>query len=296
LLPGKTLLKFLAGIKAGMSSAVPSANRVTGHLRVECRADASGRTFLAKQSFRAPMHLSKPHWEGNYLTVNAVNSTAGLFAGDRVEIAVKVCPRARVILTSPSASRVFRARDSGGEARVEQSFLVDAGGRLDVFPEMLIPHAGSRYSQKTRIEVDPQGELFSTEMIAPGRSAAGEAFDYDHLRFETDLSYGGRLVVRESSCLASRLENIRAIRKSFPGAYFASFFVVWRGAGDKDFCRAVARLNSPRVLAGASSPAAGVQVVKLIAADSISLRAGVTAIRALAYSQLGWPESSLRKL
>jgi urease accessory protein len=242
------------------------------------------------------MHLSKPHWDGNYLTINAVNSTAGLFAGDRIEISARACRGARVVLTSPSASRVFRAKDSRDEARIDQSFFVEAGGRLDLFPEMLIPHAGSRYSQKTRIEVDPQGELLLTEMIAPGRFAAGEAFDYDRLRLETDLSWAGRLVVRESACLGPKLETVRAIRERFPGAYFATFFVAWGGAGEKDFCRAIAGLTSARVSAGASSPAAGIQVVKLIAADSVSLRGGVTAIRKLAYACLGWPPSSLRKL
>ncbi len=81
-------------------------------MRIECRADASGRTFLSRQSFRAPIHLSKPHWDGHHLIVNIVNPTAGLFAGDSIELAVHVCAGARVVLTSPSAARVFRAKDS----------------------------------------------------------------------------------------------------------------------------------------------------------------------------------------
>src|SRR4030095_1973741 len=97
-----------------------------GHLHIEGQADAQGRTFLARQSFRAPIHLSKPHWDGNYLIINVVNPTAGLFAGDHVEMNVRVCQGARAVLTSPSAARVFRARDSVGKTHVTQSLVVEA--------------------------------------------------------------------------------------------------------------------------------------------------------------------------
>ena len=48
-----------------------------------------------------------------------------------------------------------------------------------------------------RIEVHAGGELFFTEMLAPGRTASGETFAYEQLEFSTDLIVGSRLVVRE---------------------------------------------------------------------------------------------------
>jgi urease accessory protein len=269
---------------------------VRGHLRIECRVDAARRTFLARQAFRAPVHLSKPHWDGNHLIINVVNPTAGLFAGDHVEMNVRVCQGARTVLTSPSASRVFRARDSVAKAHVTQSLVVEAGGRLDVFPEILIPHAGARYAQTTQIDVEAAGELFFTEMIAPGRTASGESFDYDQLEFGIDLRSAGKLAVREFYRLTSHTESIQAVRRDFPSAYFASAFIVSQVPMDDSFQRAVSSLNTSRVLAGASRPTRDVCVIKLIAADSMSLRSAVAGIRALGYSYLGWPEAILRKL
>ena len=278
-------------------SSVSNANfGVQGHLRIECRVDAARRTFLAKQSFRAPMHLSKPHWDGNHLIINIVNPTAGLFAGDHVEMNVRVCPGARIVLTSPSAARVFRAKNSIGRARVTQSFVVESAGRLDVFPEILIPHAGARYVQTTRIDVQAGGELFFTEMIAPGRTASGEAFDYDQLEFGMDLISARELAVREWYRLASHTESMRAIRRNFPNAYYASAFIVSHRPADDSLLRAVGALSTSCILAGASYPAENVCAIKLIAADSMSLRAAVVGIRALGYSYLGWPEPLLRKL
>jgi urease accessory protein len=278
-------------------SSVPNPNcGVRGHLRIECRVDAARRTFLAKQAFRAPVHLSKPHWDGNHLIINVVNPTAGLFAGDHVEMNVRVCQGASTVLTSPSAARVFRARDSIGKAQVTQSLVVEGGGRLDVFPEILIPHAGARYVQTTRIDVEPGGGLFFTEMIAPGRTASGEAFDYDQLEFSIDLRSAGKLAVRECYRLTSHTESIQAVRREFPSAYFASAFIVSEGPADDSFQRAVSSLSTSRVLAGASHPAENVYAIKLVAADSMSLRAAVVGIRALGYSYLRWPEPVLRKL
>ena len=57
-----------------------------------------------------------------------------------------------------------------------------------------------------------------------------------------------------------------------------------------DFQKAINDLNTPCLLAGASWPTEDVFAIKLVAADSMSLPAAVTAIRALAYSYLGWPE------
>ncbi len=160
------------------------------------------------------------------MIINVVNPTAGLFAGDHVEMNVRVCQGARTVLTSPSAARVFRARDSIGKAQVTQSLVVECDARLDVFPEILIPHAGARYVQTTRIDVHAGGELFFTEMLAPGRTASGEAFDYDQLEFGMDLISAGELAVREWYRLASHTESVQAIRRDFPNAYCASAFIV----------------------------------------------------------------------
>ena len=265
-------------------------------MRIECRVDATGRTFLAKQSFRAPIHLSKPYWDGDHLIINLVNPTAGLFAGDHIEMNVRVCTGARVVLTAPSAVRVFPAREPGDRASVVQAFLVESGGRLDVFPEIFIPHAGARYVQATRIDVEPGGELFLLEMIAPGRTASGEAFAYDTLEFGMDLSRAGKLAVREYYRLTPRNETVQAIVRDFPTAYFASAFIVSERGTDESFQRAVGALSTSRVIAGATHPTENVYAIKLIAADSMALRHAVSAIRALGYSYLGWPEPLLRKL
>jgi len=80
---------------------------LTGHLHLVCAADERGRSYVREQSFCAPIHLSKPHEDEGVLVVNMVNPTAGLLAGDRIEVRVAVEGGARLLLTAPSASRAL---------------------------------------------------------------------------------------------------------------------------------------------------------------------------------------------
>ena len=54
-----------------------------GHLSLLAAVRNHGRTVLARQSFRAPFHLSKPYWDADSraLLVQVVNPTAGILAG-----------------------------------------------------------------------------------------------------------------------------------------------------------------------------------------------------------------------
>ena len=87
-----------------------------GHLFLRAEARADGRTAIGGQAFRAPFHVSKPYWDEDtrMLLVQVVNPTAGILSGDRLESAVEVAAGAAVLLTTPSASRVFKMRE--GEA------------------------------------------------------------------------------------------------------------------------------------------------------------------------------------
>ena len=275
---------------------LPSGSRAHGYLHIECQTDSNGRTFLAKQSFRAPVHLSKPHWEGSYLIINVVNPTAGLFAGDYVEMTVRVCAGARAVLTTPSATRIFRAKDSMQRAEIVQTIVVENGGRLDVCPDMLIAHGGARYSQVSRIEVLAGGELFFTEMLAPGRTASGEVFAYDQLEFSTDLIVGSQFAVRERFSLDASSEGLQSMRRRFPNAYYASSLVVSVSAKWESLQSGVEALNSAAVIAGVSRPTDNVYAIKLVATDSISLRKAISKVRTLVYSHWESPEPSLRKL
>ena len=272
---------------------------MTGHLHLTAAHDPrTGRTGLRAQSFRAPMHIGKGHWDDDVLTVHTVNATAGLFAGDAVDWRVRVEPGARLRLVSPSAARVFRHARPGGEtgggedARTEHAFHVGAAGAwLEVWPEGFIPHAGCRHRQTTRLEVAAGGAALLCEILAPGRVASGEAWAFERLRWALDISHAGRPVVRERWDLrpAERPESLAGWRLEDRGLFtgppfYASLFLIGAGppalaSWDEDEGGLGSAGSGCWIGASRLEGGAG-WMVKVLAADGAVLRRTLGTVRA----------------
>ena len=272
----------------------PAARGLSGHLHLTCAADAHGRSFIREQSFSAPIHLSKPHLDEGVLVVNVANPTAGLFAGDRIRVRVAVEGGARVLLTAPSASRAHRVVE--GEARVEQEFHVASGGWLESWPELFIPQGGARYRQRTVARVEEGGELLLIEMIAPGRTAAGETFAFSELDWETDLFLGDTKIARERYRLTPESPTLAAVRGQFAEAYYASCFLVSsRLRADAECWQRIHDLHSDVAWVGVSALVRGGWAIRVLAAGSIALRKCIAQIRREIYVALGRREPALRR-
>lgn len=262
-----------------------------GHLRLVAAGRGDKETYLREQSFAAPVHLSKPYEDAGCLVINVVNPTAGYLSGDVVTSDVSVEAGGRLVVTSPSAGRAHRTPE--GESRVEQHFRVGPGAWLEVFPELFIPQGGAAYSQLTTAEVEEGGEMLFVETLAPGRVASGEAFAFRRLDWDVTLRYAGRTVVREHYRLDPADESLEALRAVFPQAYFASCFLLTGRplviGGE------VETLSNDRALVGDCALVAGGLVVKILAADSVSLRGAVSGVREILYRMTGRDRPRLRR-
>jgi urease accessory protein len=264
---------------------------VTGHLDLVCAADDAGVSYLREQSFCAPMHISKPFHDEGALVMNVVNPTAGLFAGDEIRCEVRVERGARLVLTSPSANRAHQMRE--GEARMEQKFSIARGAWLEVFTAPLIPQAGSRFRQTTRIDVESGGSLLFFEVVYPGRVASGESLAFEWLRWSTDIFVGGNLVAREN--YTQTPASLAALQRQFAHPYYASCFVIGENIDEACWC-AIAEMHNDSTWVGCSAVSSDGWVIKVLAGDSPSLRAAVHKIRARIYAASGSREPLLRHL
>jgi urease accessory protein len=266
-----------------------------GHLRLVCDVDEKGRSYLREQSFSAPFHLSKSFQDNGVLVVNLVNPTAGLFRGDVARSEVEVKSAARVLLTSPSATRVHNTQE--GRTESVQKFSVSANGWLEILPELFIPQQGARHRQSTRIDVEPAGDLIFLEMLAPGRVASGEVFAFAELDWRTEIRSAGRLVVREKFLLSPGNKSLRALSRFSAHPYVATFFLITEKLPATSECWSeIDSLHSPDLWIGSSQLVAAGRVIKLLARDSNRLRQAVAVIREKIHRAAGWPLPQARKL
>jgi len=253
----------------------------SGHLRLQAAVRSGGKTVLASQSFRAPYHLSKPYWdtEAGTLLVQVVNPTAGILEGDSLESDIVVGRGAALLITTPSASRVFKMRT--GSASCRQQYQVAQDGWLEVLPEPLVPHRGCRYRQTSEVAVEAGGGLFLLDLLMPGRIAhGGEAWVWDRLCLETTVRLAGDLILRERfDTGGAELQALATLAGSGSQACFGNAVLIATGAAP--WLPAVAALHGEDVWLGVSSLRAGGWSIKFVAPDSIRLRQTVTRLRAI---------------
>lgn len=258
-----------------------SVAEFSGHLSLRAAGRENGRTALTAQTFRAPYHVSKPYWDADAKTllVQVVNPTAGILSGDRLESEIAVDSGAALLVTTPSASRVFQMKEGTAECR--QSFSVAANGWLEVMPEPLVPHRGSSYRQQTRIDVATGGELFFADLLMPGRVAHGEAWEWESLRLETEVRVGNELVLRERfDQTGDDLKALAVLAGSGAGACFGNaVLIAAEDARDGEWRSAVNALHGEGLWIGVSALRRGGWSLKFVAADGMRLRGALRAIR-----------------
>lgn len=274
----------------------PACTGLSGNLRLVCASHPERGTFLAEQSFSAPIHLSKSYWNGSVLLVNVINQTAGIFGGDAIKTRVVVEPGARVLLSSPSAARFHPSQ--GREARLEQTFLIRAGGSLDVFPEISIPQRDSRSFQKTTIQIEAGGELIYLETLAPGRVASGEAFAFAHYGWWTDVTVGNRLIHRERASIRLGDSSMAALRAVYPTSYYAGLLVISPAteSWSVDCPYEVAKISGDlAVKMAASKLSAHGWSIRVLAENSLALRESIRQVREMIYRRLERPFPNPRR-
>jgi urease accessory protein len=224
-----------------------------------------------------------------------VNPTAGFFRGDVTRSDVRVEAGARLLLTNPSATRVHNTQ--GGWSDTTQEFSVRAKGWLEVLPELFIPQQGARHRQRTRIEVELASELIYLEMLAPGRVASGEIFAFEELDWQTEISLGDRLIVREKFVLSPKNKSVRALGRFSVHPYVATFFVITDRLDEKSRCwSGIDSLHGTGLWIGSSRLVAGGWVIKMLASDSSRLREAVSTVREKLHRAASWPLPLARKL
>jgi urease accessory protein len=263
-----------------------SGSSLSGHLHLRCENRDDGVPYISHQSFRAPIHLSKSHLDEGALVLSVINPTAGFFDGDYLESQITVASGARLVLSTPSASRVYPTR-SGSPARNIQKFDIAEDAFLEWIPEPFIPHAGASYFQQTRIDLHSSSSLLFFDWITPGRVAKGEVFAYNNLRWELDLYLDAKLVAREGYDLDPATDSLDALKNKFPAAHYVSIYA----AGDMTKhwpASELDALNGEDVYLGHGPLPGTVYVIRALCRDSLAARKLIEALRPLLYGAAGF--------
>ncbi len=183
---------------------------MAGALRLTMGLDDAGRCALREQ-YCSQLHRVLQLIPGEAPEeglVYVLNPTGGILQGDRLEADIRVERGAHGIVTTPSATKLYRA-DRPAESTTR--LRVAAGATLEYLPEPIIPYSGSRFVEHLSIDVEPGGRLLLWEILAPGRAARGELFDYELLGLRLAAREGDVEILRERADLRPSTETLPSL-------------------------------------------------------------------------------------
>lgn len=266
-----------------------------GSFDIDCAPGPDGSTVVTRQAISAPWHLSKPYWTGETLLIQAVNATAGIFAGDHLTFHVGVATGASVLLTSPSASRIHTM--PSGEATLGQTIHVKPGAWLEWMPELFIPQRNCRYRQHTELHVEHGAGIYFVETLAPGRVAHGESLAFERLQWTTRVHHGGKLILAERYDLSPKGQSLRDLRREKNAMYFASALLVYpETIPMRSWQETVSGWTTPDILIGGTRIAPQAYLFRILAGDSESLRDVLQRLRSCMAHEVPPLRTSARKL
>lgn len=153
-------------------------------LRIEQRA---GRSVAAHQYHRGALRILRPHYldDSGQVCYVLVNPGGAYLGADLYVIDVEVGDGARLLLTTQSATKIYRTPGSFAEQRM--TLRLGEGAQLELAPDQLIAYREASYRQNTHITVRPSSSLMMSEVITPGWSPDGSSFRYEELRLRTEI-------------------------------------------------------------------------------------------------------------
>jgi len=158
-----------------------------------------GRT-VASRRHSGPLQVQKPLYpEGERLCHTLlIHPPGGIAGGDALSIDVNVAPGAHALITTPGATRWYKANGRRASQRV--TFRVEGGAEW--LPQEAIVFDQADVCSEIDIDLADEATMLGWDIVVLGRAAAGETFAQGSFAQTIRLRQAGRLQWVERTRLA----------------------------------------------------------------------------------------------
>jgi urease accessory protein len=170
---------------------VPSSWNASLDLRYEA---AAGRTVVARRH-DGPLQVQKalyPEGEAVCHTI-VVHPPGGIAGGDALAIRARCAPNAHALLTTPGATRWYKAAGR----RASQSVKLDIEGAFEWLPQETIVFDRAEVESTIEVSLAGAAATLGWDIVTLGRKAAGETFEHGLFTQTIRLSADGELLWSE---------------------------------------------------------------------------------------------------
>jgi urease accessory protein len=252
--------------------AAAGHGKVIGSLDLDFEFDArSASTIMSRNAQKLPLRVVRSFRLGDgSALVHLHNVSGGLLGGDSLSISANVGGGACVQVTTTGATRVYRSKGDRVATTQFNRFSVAENGLLEYVPDAIIPYAKAQFCQETTIDLAAGAGLFCWEVLAPGRSARGEVFEYECVNLKTDLRGQGRSIATENVRLQPNQGELAAVARLGPYRYWVTFYIVRVGLDPGVWLAAEGKLRE--AVRPFLRPGEALWGVSTLAADGLAVR------------------------
>ncbi|MGF4044484.1 urease accessory protein UreD [Paenarthrobacter nitroguajacolicus] len=146
-----------------------------------------GRSVASRQFHEGALRVLRPHYldESGQVCYVMVNPGGAYLGSDLFVVDVEVEAGADLLLTTQSATKVYRTPGSFAEQRM--TVRLGEGSRLELMPDQLIAYREASYRQNSHISLHPTSSVVMAEVVTPGWSPDGGAFRYEEVRLRNEI-------------------------------------------------------------------------------------------------------------
>lgn len=185
-------------ISAGIQSAQSAASLWHASLALTFAQGGRG-CRLTHSAHQGPLYVQKPFYpEGADLAhVYLLHPPGGLVSGDRLSIDVQLQSDARVLLTTPGAGRVYRARSDRTLQQQCTTMVLERGSVMEYLPQETIVYPSASAQLDTKVEMAPGSRFIGWEICCLGLPASDLRFSQGELKQRLSIFADGKPVLME---------------------------------------------------------------------------------------------------
>ncbi len=197
-----------------------------GILRLVLHRDGK-RTSIKDCFYHVPLQVLRPAYldDSGMAYIYLLNPCGGVVAGDTYDVSITLQAEAEAYITTPSATKLYAATHL--PARQNINFDLEENAVLAYMPEQTIPYADAAFHQRIEVHLASGARAFLGDILAPGRIARGESFQYrlydTRLRIKNDQ---GDVLLEDHVRLQPGHQRLGELGMFEAYAYVASFYAL----------------------------------------------------------------------
>ena len=164
-------------------------------------ADDFGTTRLVERTHSGPLRVQKALYPEGAGICHAIviHPPGGVVGGDTLSIEADIGAGAHAFMTTPGASKWYRA--NGKVSRQDVRITAGAGAAFEWMPQETIFFDDANVLLEHTVELEAGARYIGGEILCFGRRASGETFQRGLIRQRTQIRSAGKLVWWEQGAI-----------------------------------------------------------------------------------------------